>query len=113
MREIKFRAWDTENKIFYSGDLSIPITRSSEYCETRGYILLQFTGLKDKNGKEIYESDIIKTERGQFLVLWEKYSASFRFGVKEDTKIVDTESPLNYQDIQIIGNIWETPELLA
>jgi uncharacterized phage protein (TIGR01671 family) len=57
MREIKFRAWDKEDKVmveFFPGD-----NLSDEYfCEP--FIIMQYTGLKDKNGKEIYEGDIVK-----------------------------------------------------
>lgn len=54
MREIKFRAWDGGKMIFpelYGPDW--------DSCQTNGYQLMQYTGLKDKNGKEIYEGDIV------------------------------------------------------
>ena len=53
MREIKFRAWDKDLLKMYSKWTVIP-------DDDRSHILMQYTGLKDKNGVEIYEGDILK-----------------------------------------------------
>ena len=58
MREIKFRAWDKRNKYWYYFSLS-PKADVIDIYETLER-LGQYTGLKDKNGKEIYESDVIE-----------------------------------------------------
>ena len=68
MREIKFRIWDKQNKemldledLHYEyGKMSIRTTMYNDYFDTEDMILMQYTGIKDKNGKEIYEGDIIK-----------------------------------------------------
>ena len=66
-REIKFRIWDVENKemlkvqeldfepTFYGGKIAIRSEQYNDYFDTEDMILMQYTGLHDKNGKEIYE----------------------------------------------------------
>ena len=131
MREIKFRAWDNvENKYFkptcaaYKGelrDLSICLggdilRRSLEYCAehesrfTNQYIIEQYTGLKDKNDKEIYEGDILKTKDGYIcFVVW-----SILAWVVESpgSQSQDLELESFYNECEVIGNIHENPELL-
>ena len=71
-REIKFRVWDVENKemlevqeldfepTFYGGRIAIRPDQYSDYFDPEDMILMQYTGLHDKNGKEIYEGDIVR-----------------------------------------------------
>ena len=71
-REIKFRIWDIENKemlkvqeldfepTFYGRRIAIRPDQYNDYFDTEDMILMQYTGLHDKNGKEIYEGDIIR-----------------------------------------------------
>jgi uncharacterized phage protein (TIGR01671 family) len=78
MREIKFRAWDkTSNRmgavysLHQSGSCHVRdgnLLLNKDECE-----LMQFTGLKDKNGKEIYEGDIVKCDVDVYTVEWGKY----------------------------------------
>lgn len=75
--------------------------RSGRYLESS---ISQFSGLLDKNGKEIYEGDVIEFMRAgkkkRVVVEWDEYDAGFRY---------ITQNPL---DNEIIGNIYENPELL-
>lgn len=107
MREIKFRAWDLDNSIYRE---RFNITSYGRYTIGNGadysnkIILMQYTGLKDKKGKEIYEGDIIDGYGvvnfigGRYVIVYDKEMKSF-----ED---------LLGDDDEIIGNIYENPELI-
>ena len=123
MREIKFKAWDTENRCFQEID-NIVIARnemptsinSGKYqIQSNGQIvLLQYTGLKDKNGVEIYEGDIVKyktfyygKEKERIVeVKWEK-EATDLFGEPDFIGFL-----ARWEGGEVIGNIYENPELL-
>jgi len=113
MREIKFRAWDNKAKewikgfaIAEGGQLLIDQIGTSITFRT-GFSLMQYTGLKDKNGKEIWEGDVVKDMFGEiFEVQWHKYSAGFTV-IKKNLWNRDLR-----EDDEVIGNIYENPELL-
>ena len=120
MREIKFRAWHKEKKII-SEVLGIDILHKEiffsngdvDYCEISDfkYIeLMEYTGVKDKNGKEIYEGDIfhIGSKKILYVVEW------IDCGLKGRQIRNKSWIGLNYwkEDIEVIGNIYENPELL-
>lgn len=103
MREIKFRAWEEEmRRMGY--DLFVGKEHAYQNCE-----LMQFTGLHDKNGKEIYEGDILGYwGTATWEVMWVDKKSSFRFG-NYITNFPMTECVKK----EIIGNIYENPELLT
>jgi uncharacterized phage protein (TIGR01671 family) len=119
MREIKFRAWDTrKEKMIPSGELmadyryfDLMVFAANGY-RTR---VMQYTGLKDKNGKEIYEGDIIVgtykdmgTDTG--LVVFKGCGFKVEIPNVGDDELVDWE---RYSDsIEVIGNIYENPDLI-
>ena len=72
------------------------------------FIWMQFTGLLDKNGKEIYEGDILKWNDEVSQVMWRLYDSMF-----EIEKIFNGFSERVTSDYEIIGNIYENPELLT
>jgi uncharacterized phage protein (TIGR01671 family) len=133
-REIKFRVWDTHFSRFiknidflskgYWSCNGAPVFATEgdpddysdcEKCFEDTFILQQFTGLLDKNGKEIYESDILKSTRQNYdeeLYLVEYLEDGFK-----KKRLVDCyTSPLgnskDWLELQIIGNIFENSELL-
>jgi len=109
MREIKFRAWDTENKCMRKNvGVSETFVEYDMSCHKPVEILIpmQYTGLKDKNGKEIYEGDVVKYFEG-FIeeVKWNYYSCGF-------DPFSYYEGDLAGLDCEVIGNIYANPELL-
>jgi len=77
--------------------------------QERGVILIQYTGLKDKNGKEIYEGDVIKRSEVNYAHEVIFKDAAFCRQRIDDKAIGSLEWP---QDFEVIGNIYENPELL-
>ena len=135
-REIKFRAWDSADIPFYtiSGNNRMscygPEFRMDDNYNTlsfhtpdgmagpagdresmKRFVLMQFTGLLDKNGKSIYEGDILKHAKNEhYQVLWDS----------DGHWMVDGNENTQGKDFlwrwakvcEIIGNIYENPELL-
>ena len=125
MREYKFRCWDTKNKEMlevqeldyedsYNGEPMIRTTMYNDYFDTEDMILMQYTGLKDKNGKEIYEGDIVKIDIDRAYVKWnDKYGYFQLIPIKDyyfDSDIIG--QALEYEDVEVIGNEFDNPELL-
>ena len=106
MREIKFRAWDKETASWTTpGSLAVEPDFSLKGLGG-DIVLMQFTGLKDKNGKEVYEGDIITDAHGVKLAIG-FHDGGFWCVYPNGTKI------LPYQGTtEIVGNIYESPELL-
>ena len=76
---------------------------------------MQYTGLKDKNGKEIYEGDVVKADidGATYITYWEEKEIGFRFRQSNDLNEPYLTVGLPIDDIEIIGNIYENPELLT
>ena len=135
MRDIKFRAWVKESwssqlqkwikeKLFYcvflmKGHIRIPDSSLSsanfDECE-----IMQCTGLKDKNGKEIYENNVLRmyiksTVNGNNITVIDTVKITFESGAFWYKGKFYTGCDWNFynaEDIEVIGNIYENPELL-
>jgi uncharacterized phage protein (TIGR01671 family) len=141
MREHKFRAWDKNSKkmlynflvdsqgeTFIIRDPMLPSGDSFGFCDIipskDDVELMQYTGLKGKNGKEVYEGDIVRDHYGDWIIRFgehetsQDYYASRAYGwycekVKynyepEKCTIVDV-----YRKCEIVGNVYENLELIA
>jgi len=121
-REIKFRAWDRKHPQMFpvdklewhmgdnsrlewivghddwdnDGGWTVRGGPDNGFANGPRYILMQFTGLKDKNGKEIYEGDILKHNQGNYAI--EFIAGAFSYDENNE--------------LEVIGNIYENPDLL-
>ena len=117
MREIKFRAWDISRKRWLDvGNFHVSPS-GHVLCTNGGFgyeavhetkvVLMQFTGLKDKNGKEIYEGDISRAPGFKQLHVVESKEQAYEYGTAHgyDGWWLDNG--------EVIGNVHENPELLT
>lgn len=119
MRKIKFRGFDTLSPKMYTGhSVSVGADGSIAYLDQDGvwkpndgdwWIVMQWTGLTDKNGVEIYEGDIIRNWQGGWNVVVYK-APSFEATVSADQSSMYSLDW--WQTVEVIGNIHENPELL-
>ena len=114
MRPLKFRAWNGENMeyggfVIHAGGKII--NNAPELCRVKeDSPVMQFTGLTDKNGKEIYEGDILKICRHWDSSMMRPQTVEFVDGKFYPFGTGDWEPDMD--EVEVVGNIHETPELL-
>lgn len=112
MRIIKFRYWEKpdasvnfEGKMHYDSDEYF-----NKWCGNPEYETMQFTGLLDRHGKEIYEGDIVRNtaDKYHYEIKWDNFESAWSLG--------ENGSPIRRYLLseywEVIGNIYENPELL-
>lgn len=120
MRDIKFRAWNTITERYH---YNIQNVHDEEFSDSFQNILdddelivEEFTGLKDKNGVEIYEGDIVQYGEDKdfiFVVIF-KYGCFYAHNILGEKFMTDSllGSLVMSEKVSVIGNIHENPELL-
>lgn len=135
MRELKFRAWDNLEKDYLNeediaidnlgnififerydnNDSDLWYTRILPDLDNKRHVIEQYTGLKDKNGTEIYEGDIIRAPEYIGRIFYDEEYAYFKLKTsRSDHCFIALMQQLEIEmdDLEVVGNIHENPELL-
>jgi YopX protein len=128
-----FRIWDGK-KIHYSSvkssfeglpvqllmddEFSFVLPNSPEFRITRPvkrFTELKFIGISDRNGEDLYESDVVLYQGGTYVLLWNQPACTYHMYTVHDNKL-ESEGPVRYsfeKDLVKIGNLLENPDLLT
>lgn len=133
MREIKFRAWDKQENKWITDHIGLNIEDGKILIYDRraggehdqvyhypdapffakgcfdGIVLMQYTGLKDKNDKESYHKDIILYDGDLWIMEWNYNSACFELMSFDGNEVTGMDYSMQFE---VIGNIYENPEFL-
>lgn len=121
MKEIKFRAWDNDRKVMMPnygvvGQIDAECNAEGQQDESTNFELMQYVGLKDKNGKEMYEKDIIKIEMYDneyklFVIEWNDDYCGYVLYYDSD-EYEEFNNWLDTSTFEIVDNTFENYELL-
>ncbi len=123
-REIKYRVigyggslMEVKSLLFNTSVGLIAVTDEGDYrISDGGVYLMEYTGMKDKNGKEIYEGDIVKLfidgDPYLYEIIWEEEHQRFGLVEADGTIEHDSWAYTSNNDFEVIGNIYENPNLL-
>lgn len=126
MREIEFRAWlkkhlklvnvkridfEAQEIVYDEIDFEYEDVIREKTALFKDISLLEYTGLKDKNGVKIFEGDIVRCDDEICTIVWDEQYLTYAVNFKEDgnTNLGDFDS----KDLEVIGNIYENKELLG
>lgn len=121
----KYRAWDSAKKEMFKDTFAITesgqvvvveqesVASSPDYVFVDHLVIMQSTGLADKNGKEIFEGDIVKMSKdvyseSTYYEVVRHYGGAYRLESKQH----GCELWLRHTDCEVVGNVYENPELL-
>lgn len=124
MREIKFRCWNGKEMLSWRRTETEMSVRG--WHQSDDYVLMQYTGLRDRNGVEIYEGDVVEFSVFDYNGHDEQYKGVVKFAAcqwqvwhSNDSEFYGSDGAFDLyvvhrhdDEIEIIGNIWEQPELL-
>ena len=124
MREIKFRAWDHQNNsMFYPHEIYFneglkdirALDTMANYTENGKprFVLMQYTGLKDRNGKEIYEGDLLSW--GEYLLVckWEQDNCRYSLYNTKSGRWAGFLDKHMIRKIRVIGNVYENKRVIG
>jgi uncharacterized phage protein (TIGR01671 family) len=118
-REIKFRAWDDLMKIYVSRcemtDITSNFYGDQQCCSLSDMVFQQYTGLKDKNGKEIYEGDICNAGMvtGPIDFIIGGFSLASNTLIEflpKDACVLSPDFDPSWIDVEVVGNVCENPD---
>lgn len=122
---VRYRAWDSVKKEMFKDTFAITeigqvvvveqkfVTSSPDYVFVDHLVIMQSTGLKDKNGKEIFEGDVVKMSKDVYSEPTYYEVVRHRGGAyRLESKQHGCELWLRHTDCEVVGNIYANPELL-